>query len=97
MVLLNQLSDRRSYFRRENKVAQAALRVDLKNQFPHRWRHRLGSESLVGAIGGDQCRQAICQYMVALGAFLGDDRLDKGPESSLVAVAFGFDEIDQQI
>ena len=35
--------------------------------------------------------------MVALGAFLGDDRLDKGPESSFVAVAFGFDEIDQQI
>ena len=97
MVLLDQLSDRCSYFRRENKVAQAALRVDLKYQFPHRWRYRLGNESLVGAIGGDQCRQAICQHMVALGAFLGDDCLDKSPESSLVAVAFGFDEVNQQI
>ena len=35
--------------------------------------------------------------MVALSAFLGDNRLDKGPKSSLVTVAFGFDEIDQQI
>ena len=95
MVLFNQLSDQCGYFWRENKVAQAALRVDLKNQLPHRWRYRLGGESLVGTAGGNQCRQAICQHVVALGAFLGDDRLDKGPESSLVAVAFGFDEIDQ--